>query len=60
MEHKCHNNFNLKRVNILTIYQVIGIRLGFPSDSDSKESARNARDPSSTPGSARSPGEGYG
>ena len=60
MEHNCHNNFNLKRVKIFTIYQVLGIRLGFLSDSDSKESACNARDLSSTPGSARSPGEGYG
>ena len=29
-------------------------------DSDSKESACNAGDPGSTPGSARSPGEGNG
>ena len=33
---------------------------GFPSDSDSKESASNAGDPGSIPGLARSPGEGNG
>ena len=32
----------------------------FPEDSDSKESACNARDPSLTPGLERSPGEGNG
>ena len=31
-----------------------------PSGSDSKESARNAGDPGSIPGSGRSPGEGNG
>ena len=31
---------------------------GFPGGSDSRESACNARDPGSTPGSGRSPGEG--
>ena len=36
------------------------IPLGFPGDSDSKESACNAEDPGSVPGSARSPGEGNG
>ena len=33
---------------------------GFPGSSDSKESAWNARDPGSIPGSGRSPGEGNG
>ena len=32
--------------------------IDFPGDSDCKESACNARDPSSTAGSGRSPGEG--
>ena len=36
----------------------IQIRLGFPDGSDGKESACNAGDPSSIPGSGRSPGEG--
>ena len=31
----------------------------FPSGSDSKESACNVEDPSSVPGSGRSPGEGH-
>ena len=33
---------------------------GYPGVSDGKESACNAGDPSSIPGSGRSPGEGYG
>ena len=33
---------------------------GFPGGSDGKESACNARDPSSIPGSGRSPGDGNG
>ena len=33
---------------------------GFPDSSDGKESACNAEDPGSVPGSARSPGEGNG
>ena len=34
-------------------------RRGFPGGSDSKESACNAADPGSIPGSGRSPGEGH-
>ena len=34
------------------------VTMGFPGGSDSKESACNAGDPSSIPGSGRSPGEG--
>ena len=34
--------------------------MGFPGDSDSKESACNAGDSASIPGSGRSPGEGNG
>ena len=41
-------------------YWFINVGLGFTGDSDSKESARNAGDPSSIPGSGRSPGEGNG
>ena len=33
---------------------------GFPGSSVGKESACNAGDPSSIPGSGRSPGEGFG
>ena len=36
----------------------IYIFLGFPGGSDGKESACNARDPYSIPGSGRFPGEG--
>ena len=34
--------------------------MGFPGGSDSKESACDAGEPGSIPGSARSPGEGNG
>ena len=34
--------------------------MGFPGDSDSKESPCNAEDPGSIPGLGRSPGGGYG
>ena len=34
--------------------------MGFPGNSDSKESACNAGDPDLIPGSGRSPGEGNG
>ena len=34
--------------------------MGFPSDSNGKESACNAGDPGLIPGSGRSPGEGNG
>ena len=34
--------------------------MGFPGDSDGKESACNAGDPCSVPGSGRSPGEENG
>ena len=34
--------------------------MGFPGDSDSKESACNGEDPGSIPGLGRSPGEGKG
>ena len=34
--------------------------MGFPEDSVGKESAHNAGDPSSVPGSGRSAGEGIG
>ena len=34
--------------------------MGFPGDASGKESAGNAGDPGSVPGSERSPGEGNG
>ena len=34
--------------------------MGFPSDSDSQESACNAEDPGLIPGLGRTPGEGNG
>ena len=37
-----------------------GLLSGFPGGSDDKESACNAGDPGSIPGSGRSPGEGNG
>ena len=38
----------------------VGTTRGFPGGSDSKESACNAGDPGSIPGSERPPGEGNG
>ena len=38
----------------------IYVCMGFPDGSDGKESACNAGDPGSIPGSGRSPGEGNG
>ena len=39
---------------------MVTLSLGFPGGSDSQESACNAEDLGSTPGSGRSPGEGNG
>ena len=39
---------------------MVGNTPGFPGGSDGKESARNAGDPGSIPGSGRTPGEGDG
>ena len=36
------------------------VQLGLPGSSDGKESAHKTRDPGSSPGSGRSPGEGKG
>ena len=38
----------------------MSLAMGFPGSSTGKESACNAGDPSSIPGSGRSPGEGIG
>ena len=42
------------------IWRHLSLFLSFPGDSDSKESAHNAGDMGSIPGSGRSPGEGNG
>ena len=42
------------------VWQSVGPKMGLPGGSDSKESACNAGDPGSVPGSGRSPGEGNG
>ena len=42
------------------IWKTLSSYLGFPGDSDGKESACNAGDTGSIPGSGRSPGEGIG
>ena len=43
-----------------TEYDVTLLKTGFPGGSDGKQSACNARDLGSIPGSERSPGEGNG
>ena len=40
--------------------RMITSEMGFPGGSDGKESACNAGDPGSVPGSGKSPGEGNG
>ena len=52
----------LLEIGLAWIFSVIFKHLspGFPGGSDGKESARNARDPGSTPGLGRSPAEGNG
>ena len=47
---------NWKNINEMLVASI----LSFPSGSDNKESACNAGDPGSIPGSERSPGEGNG
>ena len=41
-------------------WQFLESQMGFPGGSDGEESASNARDPGSIPGSGRSPGERHG
>ena len=43
-----------------TVISLMKSQWGFPGGSDGKESACNAGDPASIPGSERSPGEGNG
>ena len=49
-------------MNLLQIafYRMTSIHWSFPGGSDSEQSACNAADPDSVPGSGRSPGEGNG
>ena len=47
-------------LNTVLIVVTILVHWGFPSGSDSKESACSARHPHSIPGLGRSPGEGSG
>ena len=43
-----------------SLHYMLKQKLGLPGDSDNKESACNAEDPHSIPGSGRSPGKGNG
>ena len=45
---------------LLLFTSCLSMRVGFPGGADGKESARNAGDPGSIPGSGISPGEGNG
>ena len=49
-----------KRIREVRIINLLKAGRGFPSGSMGKESACNAGDPGSIPGSGRSPGEGNG
>ena len=55
----CNQKY-LSEVLILMNYTKLSVNEGFPDNSVGKESACNAGDPSSIPGSGRSPGEGIG
>ena len=46
-------------VNLITNLNLLDCELGFPSDSDSKESTSNAGDADLIPRSGRSPREGH-
>ena len=48
------------QIKIIYIYTYTHTYMGFPGGSDGKESACNAREPSSILGSARATGEGIG
>ena len=50
----------MSTILITLFWQFPSLGLGFPNSSVGKESACNAGDPSSIPGSGRSPGEGKG
>ena len=52
--------FNTYPDNVLIMCVRVSVAAGFPGGLDDKESARNAGDSSSIPGSGRSPGEGNG
>ena len=61
----CRHTFELMFLFYLGLYSGVELLehiliLGFPGGSDSKESACNAGDPGTFPGSGRSPGEGNG
>ena len=49
-----------EKYSLSFIYNFMYTVVGFPGDSDSKESARNAKDLVLIPGSGRSPREGNG
>ena len=50
----------MNEVSINIFVRVFSVYTGFPHSSVGKESACNAGDPGSIPGSGRSPGEGIG
>ena len=50
----------MNEVSIRIFVHVFSVYVGFPHSSVGKESACNAGDPGSIPGSGRSPGEGIG
>ena len=52
-----HRNRGFFKKVIILLYKIVW---GFPGGSDGKESACNAEDPGSSPGSGRSPGGGHG
>src|SRR5574341_1343706 len=54
------SSMRLSAASFINHFWLANCPVGFPGGSDGKESACNAGDPGSIPGSGRSPGEGNG
>ena len=59
MKQKLGSVYYINKYHLVLLY-LFFVKLGFPDSSVGKESACNAGDPGSIPGSGRSTGEGIG
>ena len=60
LHHTSYSDHSRLPTRVHLCSKATGIHQGFPGGSNGKESACNAGDPGSIPGSGRSPGEGNG
>ena len=60
LHHTSYSDHSRLPTRVHLCSKATGIYRGFPGGSNGKESACNAGDPGSIPGSGRSPGEGNG